>query len=163
VERWSKRSPEIANLLSPSFCATILYATASEHQKKSGVGMDFPLTYLVLPIILHKDTREKVNSKSNMVVWLQRNPDVLIGFPDRARSLAPFTNEAIEFMLYRYIINVDGGKLTIQKPLSKSIMDKYSTTDSEVTDCIRKSAHLGRWFINMRSAESIYTAWGVKP
>lgn len=161
--RWNKRSPEVANLLNPAFCAVILYATTAEYQKKAEAGIPFPLLYLVLPIVLHQSTRNRINSKTNMVVWLQRNPDTLVGFPDRARSLVAFTNEAIEYLLFHQIVNVFNSGLVIQKTLSKSKMDKLATTDPEISDCIQKAAHVGRWFHNMRADENIYAAWGVKP
>lgn len=81
MDSWEKRSPEVANLLNPAFCAVILYATVAEYQKKAKSGVPFPLLYLLLPIVLHQGTRSRINSKTNMVVWLQRNPDVLIVFP----------------------------------------------------------------------------------
>lgn len=63
---WSKRTPEIANLLNPSFCAILLYSATFEYQKKAkNNSMPFPLLYLVLPIILHKSTRNRVNSRTN--------------------------------------------------------------------------------------------------
>ena len=161
--QWDKRSPEVANLLNPAFCAVILYATIAEYQKKAKVGTPFPLLYLILPIVLHQSTRNRINSKTNMVVWLQRNPDALVGFPDRTRSLVVFTNEAVEYLLSRQVVTIADGSLLIQKTLSKSKMDKLAATDSEISDCIQKAAHVGRWFCNMRAEENIYTAWGVKP
>lgn len=161
--KWNKRTPEIANLLNPAFCAVILYATVSEYQKKTKDGLPFPLLYLILPIILHQNTRSRVNSKTNMVVWLQRNPDTLVGFPERARSLVEFTNEAIEFLLLQQIVIIDGGKLSIAKTMSKVKTDRYAATDSEIADCIQKATYIGRWFSNMRSEENIYVAWGVRP
>ena len=99
--QWDKRTPEIANLLNPSFCAIILYAAIAEYQKKAKDGIPFPLIYLILPVVLHKSTRYRITSKTNMIVWLQRNPDVLVGFPERAKSMVPYTNEAIEFLLFQ--------------------------------------------------------------
>jgi len=161
--QWDKRSPEVANLLNPAFCAVIIYATVAEYQKKAKTGIPFPLLYLLLPIVLHQSTRNRINSKTNMVVWLQRNPDALVGFPERARSLVAFTNEAIEYLLFHQIVNVCNSSLIIQKTLSKAKMDKLAVTDSEISDCIQKAAHVGRWFYNMRAEENIYAAWGVRP
>jgi len=158
-----ERTPEASNLLNPSFCALILYSAVAEYQKKAKSGMDFPLLYLMLPIILHHSTCIRINSRTNMLVWLQRNSDSLVGFPERARNLVPFTNEAIEFLLHQHIICINGGKLAIEKPISKSKTDSFIAADSEIAACINKAAHLGRWFYNMRSDESIYAAWGVRP
>jgi hypothetical protein len=161
--QWNKRPSEIANLLNPAFCAVILYATIAEYQKKSKIGMPFTLLYLILPIVLHQGTRKKINSKTNMVVWLQRNPDALVGFPDRARSLVMFTNEAIEYLLFQQNVNISDGNLEIIRTLSKSKLDGLAKTDSEIAECIKKAAHVGRWFNTMRAEESIYIAWGVRP
>lgn len=160
---WNKRTPEIANLLNPAFCALILYSTIGEYQKKEKKGLPFSLVYLVLPIILHCRTRSRVNSRRNMIVWLQDNPDVLVGFPQRARSLVPFTNEALEFLLSRKYVMITGQGLEIIKPISQSKINAYLSGDSEVTECIKKSEHVGRWFSNMRAEENIYIAWGVRP
>ena len=159
----NEQTPEVSNLFNPSFCALILYSAISEYQKKARSGMIFTLLYLILPVILHHGTRSRINSRTNMIVWLQRNPDALVGFPERARSLVSYANEAIELLLRQQVVNIEGGKLTIDKPISKSRIDKYTAADHEAADCIKKSAHLGRWFFNMRSDESIYAAWGVRP
>lgn len=161
--QWNKRSPETANLLNPSFCALLLYTATSEYQKKVQSVMPFPLLYLVLPIILHKGTRNRVNSRNNMVVWLQRNPDVLVGFADRTKSLIGFTNEAIEFLLFQGNCTINDGGLSIIKPISKSKIIHYTANDQEIAECVQKAEHVGRWFCNMHAVENIYTAWGVKP
>ena len=161
--QWDKRSPEVANLLNPAFCATILYATIAKYQRKAKVGIPFPLLYLILPIVLHQSTRNRITSRTNMVVWLQRNPDSLIGFPDRTRSLVVFTNEAIEYLLLQQIIAITNGTLIIKKTLSKSKMDKFAATDCEILDCIQKATYVGRWFYKMRAEENIYAAWRVRP
>jgi hypothetical protein len=98
-----------------------------------------------------------------MVVWLQRNPDTLVGFPKRARSLVSYANQAIEFLFRQQIVTIEYGKLTIAKPITKTKVSKYIAADPEIADCINKTTHLGRWFFNMRSDESIYAAWGVRP
>jgi len=163
MELWNRRAPEIAYFLNPAFCSTVLYSTIYEYQKKAKDGYPFTLTYLVLPIVLHKSTRERVSSRSNMVVWLQKNPDVLIGFPDRVRSLVSFTNEAIEFLLHQGIITIEHGRLSIIKTISKTKLKEYAETDSEIADCLQKSEHVGRWFEKMGAEENIYAVWGVKP
>jgi hypothetical protein len=149
--QWNKRAPEVAYLLNPAFCGSIVYATVFEYQKKEREGMSFPLLYLILPIILHQGTRNGVNSKTNMAVWLQRNPNALVDFPKRARNLVAFTNEAIEFLLDQEIVTVVGGKLAILKTLSPSKMDKIATNDPEIKECIQKAKHVGKWFCKMQS------------
>lgn len=161
MNAWNKRVPEIAYLLNPAFCSLIIYHVILEYQKKS--SRDFPITlvYLVLPIILHKSTRERITSKTNMVVWIQKNPDVLIGFPSRAKSLVPFANESIEFLLQKNILEISHSELSVVKTLSKAKINVIA--DQEILECINKAAHVGRWFAQMGAEENIYAVWGVKP
>lgn len=161
--QWNKRAPEIAYLLNPAFCAIILYKAVFEYQKENNEGLPFPLLYLILPIILHQDTRNRVSSRTNMVIWLQRNPDALVGFPERARNLVAFTNETIDFLLLQRNVIVVGGKLAILQNLSNSKITKIAKLDPEIQECIQKAANVGRWFSNMRSEKNIYATWGVKP
>lgn len=161
MKHWTERAPEIANLLNPAFCASIIYSVIFEYQESKKQPMPFVLSYLILPIILHKKTRERIDSKTNMVIWIQKYSDVLIDFPQRARSLVVFTNESIEYLLQGKIICLDNFGLNIIKKLSKSYMKK--TAGKEVLECYNKSKHLGRWFARMNTEENIYAAWGVKP
>jgi hypothetical protein len=161
MENWNERTSEIANLLNPAFCASVIYSVLFEYQKQKGTPMPFVLTYLILPIILHKNTRERMNSRTNMIVWIQKFPDVLINFPRRTKSMIPFTNEAIEYLLIHQIISFSGSDISISKTLSKTAMQK--STDEEILECYNKSEHLGRWFSQIGVEENIYAAWGVKP
>jgi hypothetical protein len=161
MKNWNERTSEIANLLNPAFCSSVIYSVIFEYQKQKGLPMPFVLTYLILPIILHKGTRERINSRTNMIVWIQKFPDVLVNFPQRTRSMISFTNEAIEYLLSHRIILFTNSDISISKTLSKSAMQK--SKDNEILECYNKSEHLGRWFAQIGVEENIYAAWGVKP
>ncbi|MBF4693976.1 three component ABC system middle component [Fusibacter ferrireducens] len=159
---WNERSPEVANLLNPSFCSVILYSVIIEYEKVSEMSFPFPLAYLVLPIILHKSTRDVINSRTKMSVWIESNPHLLIGFSHRTKSLVSYTNEAIEFLLRLNVITINSDGMSIIKSLGTSIK-RYSKDDDEIDSIISKSSHLAKWFYRMNSVENIYIAWGVRP
>lgn len=161
MEAWNKRVPEIAYLLNPAFCSSIIYHVVLEYQKKTKRAFPITLVYLILPIILHKSTRERITSRTNMVVWIQRNPDVLVGFPSRAKSLVPYANESVEFLLQQKILQITDGELSVVKTLSKSRIE--AITDQEIRECYNKAENVGRWFTQMGAEENIYAIWGVKP
>ena len=161
MDVWDKRAPEIAYLLNPAFCSSIIYNVIFEYQKKTKRGFPFTLVYLALPIIFHKSTRERITSRTNMVIWIQKNPDVLIGFPGRAKSLVPFANESVEFLLMLNILEAMHSELTVVKTLSKAKID--AIVDPEILECFNKAEHLGRWFAQMGAEENIYAVWGVRP
>ena len=159
---WSERAQEIAFLLNPAFCGRILYSTIKTYANNSHRALPFPLIYLVLPLVLHKSTREKINSQTQLLVWIQKYPELLIDFPQRARDLVPITNETLEFLLQTGKIELTpNGEVDIvgsQKTLSKT---KF--LDSEVKDFLTKSEHIAKWFVNAGKAETIYVGLGVRP
>ena len=161
MDAWTKRIPEIAHLLNPAFCSSIIYQVILEYQKKAKRKFPFTLIYLILPIVLHKLTRERITSRTNMVVWIQKYSDVLIGFPERAKSLVPFANESVEFLLQLKILQIISGELSVVKTLSKSKID--AILDQEILESYNKAENVGRWFAQMGAEENIYAAWGVKP
>lgn len=160
--KWSERPSEVRFLLNPAFCGRIVYATIMEYEKYTDNSMPFPLVYLTLPLVLHRKTREKINSKTAFTNWIQKNPQLLIGFAKRAKDLVPITNEAIEMLLQTHKIFIDrkgGLKINISvKRLSKT---KY--VDREVKECIVKAEHVARWFATTGKVEIIYINLGVKP
>jgi len=161
MKPWKTRSPEIAHLLNPAFCESTIYNVIFSYQKEAKKSLPFPLVYLILPILLHKNTRGRINSHTHLKVWIQNNPDVLIQFSIRARSLVKITNEAIEFLLQNQIINFNGSNLEIQKTLPSSKLK--SCLDEEMQECFLKAEHVGKWFARSGAIENVYVAWGVKP
>ncbi|WP_039653790.1 three component ABC system middle component [Clostridium tyrobutyricum] len=162
MKNWSERPKEIAYLLNPSFCALLIYCTIKEYEKKCKRKVPFMLIYLILPIVLHKNTRQLINSKSIMHTWIQKNAELLINFNKRTRNMIEITNEAVEFLLGCKIINISNtAEISIEKIISTN-KQKY-TDDEEILDCINKAGHIGRWFAKSGSTEAIYSMWGVRP
>ncbi len=66
LRTWENRSVISANLLNPAFCGEVIrrtiwgYNSNSENEK-----IPFSLLSLILPIVLHKDTREKMPLRSS--------------------------------------------------------------------------------------------------
>lgn len=162
MKRWENRPHEVAYLLNPAFCGRLLYYAIKEYQKSINHAFPYMLVYLILPIILHKETRELINIRTKMHVWLQKNPEVLVGFPLRAKGLLKITNESVEFLIGCSIISIsDNAEISIEKLIPTSKEKIY--VDDEVLDCINKSKNIGRWFARSGSIEAIYSMWGVKP
>ena len=162
MKSWNDRSREVANLLNPAFCGRIIYNVVKVYYEEAKRPMQFPLIYIILPIVLHKKTRSRLSSKTQMHVWIKRNPDLLVGFAERTRSLVDITNETLEFLLQAKLIEMnEDADLSISR-ITKSL-SKTKYTNDEVMECIRKSTGLAKWFAKSGTVESIYTNWGIKP
>lgn len=162
MKEWNNRAREIAYLLNPAFCGRILYNTIKTYFSVTKRPMPFPLIYIVLPLVLHKKTREKIKSSTQMQVWIKRNPELLIGFVDRTKSLIGITNEAIEFLLQSGFVSItDKGELEIT--ISAKALSKTKYTNDEIKECITKSTNVAKWFAKAGTVETIYVSWGIRP
>jgi len=161
MKSWFERSPEVSYLLNPAFCARILYGTIVSYKKECKRDFPFVLSYLVLPIVLHKETRQRVKTVSHMQVWLQENPELLIGYAQRAKSLVSITSEAIEFLLQSGTVEFNSDSIIITCPVKPSKLK--SVSDEEMKECFQKAEAIGKWFSRNGTVENIYQSWGVRP
>lgn len=162
MKNWENRATEIAYLLNPAFCGRIIYYVIKIYQQETKRPMPFPLVYLILPMILHKKTRERIKSITQMQIWIQRNPEMLIGFADRAQSMVPITNEAVEFLMQSGIVTLtNNAELELAQLFKALSTTKY--TNDEIKDCISKSSSVAKWFAKAGTVETIYVSWGVRP
>lgn len=158
---WEDRPIEVANLLNPAFCGEILRRCFYSYQKHTNGYFPYPLVFLVLPIVLHKRTREMIKSrtKDQFDAWIHKHQEVRIGFAERAKQLIPITNEGLIFLL-----NSDSLEVTNNaKLLVKNYSPKKIKEDSEVSNCFKKSEIVGKWFAKSGNPTTIYTMLGVRP
>ena len=162
MRAWDNRPDEVKNLLNPAFCGRIIYYTVSEYQKRTKRDFPFPLVYLVLPLVLPRSIRTKIDSRTQLINWLQKHQELVFNFGKRAGDLVEITNEAIEFMLQTgYMMLTDNGELS--KVITAGTLSKTKYIDQEVSECLNKAEHVGRWFASAGKAEQIYTSLGVRP
>lgn len=162
MKQWNKRSNEIAFLLNPAFCGRLLYSTINKYNQETNRPFPIVLTYLVLPLLLHKRSRDAIDSRTQMLIWIQRNESLLVNFSERAKQLVPVTNEAIEMLLQSNCIHLTSAADLEVNPMIRAL-SKTRFTDIEVKDCLSKGEHLARWFARAGKAETIYIALGVRP
>ena len=157
MQEWKMRTREIAYLLNPAFCGRILYTTIRAYNEKSHRAFPFPLVYLVLPLVLHKETRAIISSRTHLHIWAQQNPQLLIDFPQRARELIPITNEAVEMLLQtRKIILTPSGELEVP-PRSKILK---SIPILKLQNALR-NVHISQGGLKMLGKSKTFTSvWG---
>jgi hypothetical protein len=162
---WRERSTEEAHLLNPSFCSLIISSAVGGHVEAGEPSMSYPLAFLVLPAVLHKATRERLPRGVNTALsnWLEEHSDLLLRFPDRARSLAPFTREAILFGVAYHMIQVLADGTLMYGPTVYSTKQFLAETTDEVRDCVKKARFVGRWFAKAGSPATVMALWGVAP
>lgn len=162
MQEWRNRPREIAYLMNPAFCGALISCVIDNYKKESGKSFPFLLIYLILPLVLHKETREKINSRIKMAVWIEMNQPLLIGFARRVRSFVEITNEALDFLLNIKALDLKQGALLETTAVFKQKGIKFLENE-ELEDCFKKSKHLARWFARSGTVETIYIHWGIRP
>lgn len=160
---WKKRPEEVANLLNPAFCSILLMDAVSGFQAEKKEGFPYPISFLVLPLVLHKQTREAFPKaiSTKMHVWVQKNPEFRIGFSERAKQLVPFTTEAIAF-------GIKTGTLILTQKSELKVIKSVSTKtlwsdEEEPSVCRMKARFLGRWLSKAGKMTTVFAMWGVMP
>ena len=162
---WGERTREEAFLLSPSFCSPLIAATVNSYRKES--FQDFPLIllFMILPIVLHKKTRQKLPSKTStsMVSWLQENSDAKIFFHQRVKSLKPYSLETLQFSCKQSLLSVNTQGEIVSHFENRLINRVKRTLSDEARECFMKSIFLGKWLALAGDTKTILALWGIKP
>lgn len=165
MNKWDSRPQEEANLLNPAFCALILAQAVEDYVKDFTDGMPFALAFVVLPIVLHKPTREALPQRTSKALssWLDENEDHRATFAERARALSPFVQEALLYSLVHERLRLtDEGLLLVGKK-TRGFAAYLTAATEEVKDCLNKAQFVGRWISSAGNVPTILALWGVRP
>ena len=162
MRNWDNRSREIAYSLNPAFCSRLLYSTINAYTVECNRSFPIPLVYLVFPLLLHRKTREAISTKTQFINWVHNNEYLLIDFADRAKSLVPIVNEALEYLLHsNHIVFSPNAEILISHTIKSLSKTKFAEED--VKTCIDKGESIGKWFARTGRVETIFSALGVRP
>lgn len=162
---WAQRSSEERSLFNPSFCATLLWQSARGYGEGSVGALSFEESFLVLPFVLHHETREQLpqSTATSLAVWLDQHPLARGRIASRARLLVPFTREAITFGGLYGFIRLDGGALHAEPRWRRAVNRALAESSDEVRRCANRSTLVGKWFARSGSAATVLALLGVRP
>ena len=166
LRQWDLRTNEEASLFNPSFCAMLLAETAFDHQRRNQLPMPFPLVFLVLPIVLHQNTRQALPSTTvtALLPWVERNRDILAGFPARVAVMREITKESLVFGLQHRLLQISEPAALVVGPGRKTATVRRTPLfTNEVRKCVERAAFVGRWFAAAGTTATIYASLGVSP
>lgn len=161
MKRWDYRPLEIRNLFNPAFCALVLFRALHRYEEEDSHGMPFSLSLLVLPLCLHKESRQIIsgNSRSYLLKIAEKNQHIKIGFADRVTNMLPYTFEGVGFLMERACIKVsDSGRL---KTLPNKVRKTVRGTEETIA-CQRVARKIGEEFGRIADRATIYTTFGIR-
>jgi hypothetical protein len=141
----------------------VIRVVAKEYNKNTNSKFPFAFTFIVLPILLHKETRARMprSIKTYFFVWVEENDDLFFDFAIRTSNIVKFTKEALTFLLaYQKISLTEKGEIT-----TNPINSKVSTYPDyfEYNEIIKKAEMLGKWLSSTTDAKSIYSFFRITP
>lgn len=162
MKRWDQRPFEIRNLFNPAFCGLVLFRALRGYEQEDVRGMPFSLSLLVLPLCLHKDSREIIasNPRSYLLKTTEKNQQVMVGFAERVTHMLPYAFEGFGLLLERGCISIaDGGRIqTVPTRVRKAV----NGTD-ETISCQKVARIVGREFASIADRITVYTTFGIRP
>ena len=160
---WIERNTIVANLFNPAFCGEIIRVVAMEYNKHTNAKFPFAFSFIILPILLHKETREKLprTTRTYFFVWVEENDNLFFDFSTRAKSLVKFTKEAISFSIaYNKLIINESSE--IEPDMSRVKVYQGEEYD-EYNAILKKAQMLGKWLSFTSDVKSIYSFLRITP
>jgi hypothetical protein len=158
-------SLEERRLLNPAFGGALVIRATLGYAKEGTSGLPYVYTYLILPLLLHPETRDRLPSTivTKLVTWSERNGDVVAAIPQRVKELAPATRESLFLASTAGLISL-GDTGEIHPVLAEGELARFERTSgsSEVTICMRKANFIGRWLATSGTVPTVLTALGVQ-
>lgn len=161
---WSERPTEEANNFNPAFCGELLCRSVGEYYKKAGQPMSIALAFVVLPLALHRGSRDQLPKMASTAFagWIATHDNVIAELPLRLERLRPVVREAMIFSIRQNRLAVQGGGLVPgSSKLSSTTKAAISTDDTG--QARSAAALLGRWFGAQGDAPSVLQGFGVLP
>lgn len=162
MKRWDQRPFEIRNLFNPAFCGLVLFRALQGYEEEDVRGMPFSLSLLVLPLCLHKDSREVIASspRSYLLKTTEKNRQVMVGFADRVTQMLPYAFEGFGLLMERACLAIaDNGHI-------QTVPDKVRKTvngTAETVSCQKVARIVGREFARIADRATVYTTFGIRP
>jgi len=162
---WGQRSREERALLNPGFCANLLWHAACGYAGVNRKSISFEESFLVLPLVLHRETREELprSTRTSLAVWLDEHPLTRGRVTSRARQLIPFTKEALTFGGVHGFIRISGGMLHADIDWKKAVTRVLKESSDEVRVCAKRAVFVGKWFAESGSSATVLSIIGIRP
>lgn len=162
MKTWNLRPPEIRTLFNPAFCGLVLAHGIKGYNQDTKSQIPFSLTLLILPLCLHKRTREQIleNKQSYLTKIIEMHPDIRVNLANRTKGLFPYTMEGFAYLMKSGLIQIDegGGVILIKKSIVNILKGSQDTQD-----CQRAAILIGKKFGKVKDKVTVYTTLGIRP
>lgn len=156
---------EERRLLNPAFSGVLIARAVAGYQSESGKGFPFLYSYLILPLVLHSETRARLPSTvvTRLINWSERNAELTTHLSRRLADLALATKEGLLLITTMGLAQiVDDARIELVAADKVFVKFEKSTPSAEVSNCCKKAHFVGRWLASSGTAPTVFTALGVR-
>tara|TARA_R110002012_G_scaffold60274_5_gene157581 strand:- start:3081 stop:3575 length:495 start_codon:yes stop_codon:yes gene_type:complete len=163
IKEWEDRTAIVANLLNPAFCGEILRRFIKAYNDKSDNQTSFILCFIVLPIVLHKETREQLPKTTNthLLTWIDSKDALFIDFPNRVRDMKAYTKETLMFLLNQQAIIFNNESRIETTTFRKKKFIGEDTEEAE--EILKKAEFLGKWLTKAEDIKTLFSFLRITP
>jgi len=158
-------SEEELGLFNPAYTGFILHSSISEFVGFKPDGMHCALTFITVPMAMNQLIASKLPTtyKTPIASWVASNEGLLSDFAEQVESYNPIVRAALNFLLDRKLLSMsDSGCFLLgENELVKN--PALFSKSSSMSDALRASKFLGKWFSHAPSTETIFAQLGIRP
>ena len=127
--------------------------------------MPFEQAFVVLPAVLHKETRECLprSRRTSLADWIGRNALVQGTIVRIAERMVEHSREGMLFGARYGLTRVKGGRIHGDERWRTSVNRWLRGASEEVRLCARRAEFVGGWFADNASAAGVLALLGVRP
>ena len=165
MSQWTSRPAEERALLNPSFCSCLLWQASVGYEGVAQAPLPFDISFIVLPTVLHRETRESLPKvvRTSLAAWINDNPLARTHIADRARTLVPFTKEAMMYGGIHGLFKLQRGAIAANPEWRNRIAADLKDSTDEVQSCAKRAEFVGKWLASSGSSSTVMAILGVRP
>ena len=159
-------SIDILATTNPAYCSLVLRAFAKSYIEAAESEPEYPLAFFALPTILSSTisrTFQGTNSKTGLLSWINKNPEVRIELPAVVKRSVPIVRSALVFGLQTKVFELSSAG-TI-----RLIADRFPKEPKDPSNIASTCRHfslaksLGTWCGKIHSTSTVFIAIGITP
>lgn len=164
MRRWTERPREAAYLLNPAFCGYLLSSACSTYEEAAGAPLSYAVSFLVLPLVLHKPTRDSLpsTSRTSLPVWLGEHQEQRLGFAERVRAMSSHTKEALLLGFDVGLLGLTNSAVAARRTRAE-LTAEAARLSGEARECAGRARMVGGWLGRAGDAATVFALWGIRP
>jgi hypothetical protein len=148
-------------MTNPALAGAVLWAFL-QGAERADRGIELPLLFLPIPILLSSTLRtsfQGTNSSTGFYTWLDRHPELTVGFAERVRRTEPITRHALLFAARTHVVTADAeGRFHPTGALSAG---KLRRAGEAVRPLFPLAKRFGGWVGEAGATRDVFYAFGL--